>query len=333
MLLDRIDHLYANLSARSDVQYGIRMDDSNTIFLKRQLQAVEARVYRKRYQDIVWSKLLPVQVDQGRGPKFFSYNIIDSMGEAAYIEPGSGSLPPVSLKQDEVIGRYRSFGDKFVWTWDELDAANFAGFALQAELALAARDKWERLLDSTVHFGDDSVGLGGLLSDPSALTEFTVPTTGTGSSKKFVDKTGQLMYDDCIAFLNTASDTTDNAFPATLWALPIAQYNRLAGTNMSQYDSRSVLSAVKQNMEERGIELVVVVCPKLKGVTKGSISNKDVMLCYAYDEEVAVIKLPMPFTMFPMRENDDGNFVVPCWGRNGGVVKRHPKGIIFAQGI
>jgi hypothetical protein len=333
MLLDRIDHLYPSLSGRSEAQYGIRMDDSNTIFLKRQLTAVESKVYRKVYQDIVWSKLLPIQTDQGRGPKFFSFSTIDSTGEASYIEPGAGNLNLVQLTQDEKIGKYRTFGLKFQWTWDELDAANFAGFALQAELAIAARDKWERLLDQTVHFGDDSVGLGGLLSDPSELTEFVVPTTGTGSSKKFADKTGALMYDDCINFLNTASDTTDNAFPATVWDLPVAQFNRLAGTPMSQYDTRSVLKAVKENMEERGIELTINVCPKLKGVSKGSISNKDVMLCYAFSEEVAATKLPMPFTMFPMRESEEGNFVVPCWGRNGGVVKRHPKGIIYAAGI
>lgn len=337
MFLDRIDHILPSLSTRSDVSRGVRLDDSNTIFLKRQLQAVESRVYRKVYQDIVWSKLLPIQADQGRGPKSFSYNIIDSTGEASYIEPGAGNLNLVQLSQDEVIGKYRSFGVKFQWTWDELDAANFAGFALQSELAIAARDKWERLLDTTVHFGDSSVGLGGLLSDPSELTEYTIVEGATGADsaakKLFSNQTGQELYNNCVSFLNKASDTTDNAFPATTWDLPVTQYNRLVSLNMSQYDSRSVMTAVMENFAKRGIELKVNVCPKLKNVTVGSISAKNVMLCYAFDEEVAAIKLPMPFTMFPMRETEDGNFAVPCWGRNGGVVKRHPKAIVYAAGI
>lgn len=338
MLLDRLDSkTLDSLSARSEAQYGMRMDDSNTIFLKRQLLAVESRVYRKVYQDIMWSKLLPIQVDQGRGPKTFSYNILDSTGVASYTEPGAGNLNTVQLTQGEVTGKYRSFGIKFHWTWDELDAANFAGFALTTELAIAARDKWERLLDETVHFGDDTVGLGGLLSNPDELTEYVIVEGAQGANsdakKLFANQTGQELYNNCINFLNKASDATENAFPATVLDLPIAQFNRLAGTNMSQYDSRSVLKAVKENLEERGIELVVNVCQRLKGVSKGSIVNKDVMLCYAFNEEVAAIKLPMPFTMFPMRENEDGNFTVPCWGRNGGVVKRHPKAIVYAKGI
>lgn len=333
MYLDRIDHnLLAAMSVYSEANRGIRLDDDNTIFLKRQLLAVETRVYSKKYPDLAWSQMLPIQTDKGRGPKHFSYVFTDHTGTAKFMEPGAGNLPLVGLKHDEVIGQYRSFGDKFILTWDDIDAANFANIPLQTELAMAARHVWEILANDTSHFGNSALKLDGLLSDPSVLTAYSLPN-GAAGTKTFITKTGQEVYQDIVNAIDLVSNTTENAFLGAMVMLPTAQFNCCSSINMSIYDSRSPMVAVQQNMEKRGRNIQFLCDPKLKAVTQGSISNKDVMIVHPNDEEVAAIKLPMRFTMFPMRENEDGNFAVPCWGRTGGVVLRHPAAIVYAAGI
>lgn len=335
MLLDRIDNILPSLSLYVERHRGVRLDSSNTIFLKRQLQAVEARVYRKKYPDLVWRQLLPIQSDQGRGPKTYSYQTSEHQGEAAFAEPGTDGLPTVSLKNDEVIGHYRSYGTKYIYSWDELDAANFAGYALNAELGMAARHAFEILSNTTVHLGHAGLKLQGLISDLSLLTEYTIVNDGTGSSKKWKDKTGAQIFRDLMALITQTGKTTANAFKANCIALPIEQAYIMMEKKMSEYDQRTVFEAFTKAYDElakkMGLpELKIVIDPALAAAGP---NNKSLILAYPYDEEVAAIKLPMDFTMFTMREDDDGNFKVPCWGRTGGVVLRHPKAIVYGVDI
>jgi hypothetical protein len=340
MFIDRIDHLFGALSANPElIKRGIRLDASNTIYLKRELQAVEARIYRKRYPDLVWRKLLPIQSDQGRGPKTFSYSFTDYKGNAAFAEPGTDGLPTVSLTKDEVIGKYRSFGDKFFYSWDELDAANFSGFALSAELGMAAREAWERLANTTTHRGHAALQLDGFISDLSKLTAYTIPASGSGNSdalkKKWANKTGALIFADLMGMITQTGKTTLNAFKSNALALPVDQSYLMMERKMSEYDQRTVFEAFSQAYDEiakkMGLpDLRLTVDPDLAGAGP---DGTDLILAYPYDEEVAAIKLPMDFTMFSMVPTEDGNFSVPCWGRTGGVVLRHGKAITYGAGI
>lgn len=339
MLLDRIDHLAPQLISRAAMN-GFKMDSSNfdaaqpTIFLKRQLLHVEQRVYRRKYSKLVYRQLFPVQTDGGRGPKNFAYNFMDYKGEAKFMEPGkSGDLPTVSLTQDEVIGKYRSFGTSFEYSWDELDAAQYAGFALQSELGMAAREVFERLANTTTHKGNAALKLDGFLVDLSRFTAATVSTSGTGSTdaekRLWKNKSSQVIFQEFMAGLLGSHTATDMAFTANYCTLPVEQFTLLIQRAMSEYDTRSILQAVKEAAEKAGIDLTIVPNSEMKGADNG----KDVAMFYPYDEEVAAIKIPMPFTMFPMVPTKDGNFSVPCWGRTGGMVIKHPKAFTYLTGI
>lgn len=340
MLLDRIDHLYDKLSLHpTAVQRDFRFDSSNTIYLKRQLMAVEARVYRKKYANLVWRSLFPIQTDQGRGPKTFSYNFLDHNGEAKFAEPGTDGLPTVSLTRDEVIGKYRSFGTKFIYSWDELDAANFEGFLLNAELGMAARDVWERLANTTIHSGYSPLNLVGILSDLSLLTPYTIPASGTGGTdalkRKWANKTGELIFEDLMGMAVNTGKVTKGIFNANAIALPTEQGYLMMERKMNEFDQRTVFEAFTDAYDKLAQKmnlppLKLTIDPDLEGAGP---DDTDLILSYPFDEEVVATKLPMDFTMFTMVPTEDGNFAVPCWGRTGGIVLRHGKAVNYGAGI
>jgi len=301
-------------------------------FVLEQGRNVEASVFEKRYPTYNYADVVPV-VTEGNpwaiGTQFFT---VDTTGEAKVISGAANDLPFVSATQDTGSHDFWMIGAGWEWTLEEVNQASLYRTNLNATKAVSAGDAVERLLYNTAMTGETIKNATGFVN-ASGVTATDVAASGSGSSKFWTAKTGDLMVDDVNDLLSTVRESTGEVEYADTVALPPAAFRLLATTRVDTDKNKSALTLLQESniyTAETGQPLKIVQC---RALTTASGDSGGRMVAYRYDPEVVRFHLPMVKTMLPPRQKGLMAWESGVYARTGGVEVRLPGAMAYGDEI
>lgn len=309
--------LAEQINARSDAKD--RLDAGEVAVLGKALEDMRSRVYEDDYTLIKARQFIPVSNDVDPGAETFAYEEQAHVGEAKIISNYSDDPPSAEVESRKVILPIVGVGGSYHYSLMDLRRAAKAGTPLTARKARAARDVWERRLDSIAASGAGDQNVGGFINSTNVTAANAATGTWSGATP------AQIVADvnGASAAMITASD--ENFEPNTL-LVPTAQFLILAQTRMSADNSESIRQAILgSNPWLTDIQPWNV----LAGAGAGST---DRAVLYRKDPGVCELIIPQDFEVLPPQA-DNFAFKVLTHGRTGGTAVYKPLGMRYMDAI
>lgn len=311
---------HANLAARVAEALGWRQDAHETAVLTRQLDFVQAEVYRVEYADLKSELFIPVKSDVPVGAKQWFYRVWDKVGIAKIIHDYANDFERVDILAREVGQKIVDVGDYYEYSIRDLEHAAFANVPLDAELGLAVREAIELAFDNIAAKGDAATGLPGFVNHENVPVvtlpngDWQDPTTTA------LEVLEDMRYLASRPFINTMQKRS-----ADTMLLDTESYEYVAGTPVSSLNpDRTILDVFLAT--QRHIRNV-------DSWTKLDTANPDGgprIMVYQRDPRVVQLQIPERFRQLPMQELG-AVFRTHCLGRIGGTSWRIPLAGAYAD--
>ncbi len=303
-----------------------RLDEQDTIFFERELEAVKEQTYDVKFPRLRFAEgdLIPISFEAGPGARSITYETFTMLGIAKVISDYADDLPRGDVKGKETTVNVRDLGSSFGWNVREIKSARRTGKALEARKSQAARRAIFQLLDKIAAFGDPETGLQGLLTHPN-ITEVVVPADGTGSSTKFQDKDPDKILRDLNAIPTAIIDSTNGVESPNTMLMPHAQFELISNTPRSSHSDVSIKEWFLRNNEH-----IKEILPVVK--MKGAESGDDVIVCYEKNPQTMTLEIPDPFEILD-GEQRGLEVLFPAIMSTGGVIVYYPLSVAKAVGV
>ena len=299
------------------------LDSAETMFFQRELEQVKAKSYDVLEVPLKAFELIPVDSTTAPGARTVTYEQYDSTGIAKIISNYADDLPTADVKGKEFHSTIKSIGNSYVYSKDDIRAAQFAGKPLNQRKANAAVEAHKQLMNKLAFFGDAKYGIQGLLTNsniPSAPVAAGAATTLTWATK-----TPDEILKDLNSAVSDMLDLTKGVEVPNTIVMPIAQYNYIATTARSANSDTTILEFFKGN--NPGIE--VMWATELKGAFAG---GTDGFIVYNRNPDKLWMEIPMMVTMSPAQERGLA-YTVSVESKFGGVIIPYPLSVSFRRGI
>lgn len=303
-----------------------RQDADESIFFARDLEHKESTVYAKKYPNLKFRELFPVDNQGGPGVLTITYKMLDRVGTAQIISDYAKDFPRVNLSAKEYTAPVKGIGNSAVYSQREVDAAMHAGVNLDGEMLATARESYEKGLDQIASdgtLGGKQTGLLGFNSNPNIPV--IAPTVSSGSGDDtWPNKTAdEIIADVNLVCVTVVQQSKDSHAVNTIALSPerheILKRIRLPGTAV---DLLTYLGSVLE-----GVQFV-----RWSKMATAGIGGVQRLAAYQRDPEVVSFREPMPFKIYPIQQRML-EYAYPCEGRAGGVVVRYPLACVFMDGI
>ncbi|QAX92284.1 major head protein [Pantoea phage vB_PagM_LIET2] len=297
----------------------VRLDEAESIFLARELDALRARVFEAEFPGLNALQIFPVQSEAASWQKTFTYGLMSEFGIAKIVSDYADDIPMVGVMgQWETCTIYR-IADAYQFSLDEIRAAQALGKNLNGRLALAARRGCDAKINELAFKGDAAYNIVGLFNHPnltwvSASLSWTAGGSGkTGSAAAFDDLV------KAIGIVNTVTKGLHNAnrivIPPSMTTVLTAQ---LPNTSISY---KSFLLQEYPNM-------AIYTAQELEAGPGG----KPCAIVFEYDADSLAIELSQPFEQMPAVWN---NFhaKVACSARTAGLIVYKPQTTVIITSL
>jgi hypothetical protein len=304
-----------------------RLDANETAFLERQLVQVKRKSYDVKYKALRAASLIPVNTETPSGTKYIDWTSFSRIGQAKIISNYSKDFPRTDIAVEEKRAYVKGIGDSFGYNIPEIRAAANANppLPLNQKRANNAMDIVNRKIDDIAWSGDTEYKLQGFIDFPG-IQEYTVPADGTGSSKKWIDKTPDQIVRDVSGLFTTVISGTNRVEEPDSLLLPSDQFEYINSTRMTDGDSTTIMQFImKNNVHVKAIEWVL----ELEGAGAGST---DRMMAYPRDPDIVELNIPQPVEMFEA-DKEGMEYVVPVHAETAGIICFYPLAIAFGDGI
>jgi hypothetical protein len=301
-----------------------RLDAGETVMLARQLLYVKSAMIEISYPMLRAREVLPVDYEVPTGAESFSVVEWDQVGKAKLVTNYADDLPRVDVKAAETIRKIYSFGDSFAWSIQDLRRVAMGQVDLSTKKLRAAREVFERMVETLASVGDATLGLEGLLKASN------VPVVALANAGTWATKIGAGNADHVIAdvnkLINSIPTTTNAAHSATTVQMDINSHALISTTARSTTTDTTILQFLKAN--HPGVTFEAWFPCGLANAT----NNGPRLVAYQKDDIVAGLVIPQDFETFPPQERNLA-WVMNCHGRCGGVAVNKPKAIAYMDGI
>jgi len=302
-------------------------------FAQSNLSYIEQGVYRTRYPTFDYARHLKVDTEGNQWQASSTWYAMDTTGEAKFISGQSTDIPFVAMTRTQYNAPVYMVGSGWTWNIEELNQAAIAGVNISAELPATSRRVTERKLYDIAITGGGEKNLTGLIND-AAVTSYTVPNTGTGSSTFWSTKTPDQILFDVNTLLGGIPTATNNVEYADTLRLPPSAFRYISSTRLgTNGDSITILEFLRRNniyTAETQQPLDIGTIQELETI---GASGDGRMIAYRNSEEVVRFKLPMPFTILPVRSRSILSYESAGIARTGGTQIRLPGAIRYADRI
>ena len=301
-----------------------RLDADDAIFFKRQLEAVKGRTYDQKLADLKYAQFLPVNADTPAGATEITWRSFSGYGFAKIIADYAKDFPRTDIGGTEHTVKVKDLGSSYAYSIREIQRAAMAGLALEARRASMARRAIEEKLNTIAWSGDTTANIQGFLNYPGATT-YTVPATGTGTTKTWSTKTGAQILTDLFGICNAVIEGTYGKEVPNQILLPLAQYNLIKQTRVSDYSDTTVYEFFTKNMPGVAIDWL----KELDGAGTGSTG---LFVAYVKDSDHVTFEVPNAFEQLE-EEKEGMEYKVPCWASTAGVIVYYAASVCFGAGI
>lgn len=302
----------------------IKLDAVESVFFKRQLEAIDAKVYETMYPAYKARSLLPTQGGVDPTDRVYTYRMSNSVGFAKFIANAGDDLPRATANATESSQLIKRLGVSYGYSVYDIRAAARSGIALDAMEAMAARRAIEEKVDAILSLGDVSHGLTGLLGIASGTTSFTPSTKGLGGLT-WANATGDEMAADVIGIVSAIVAATKGAFNRFKVVVPIEQFNLLQSKRLSGNGERTALQFAQASAFVESIE------PWYRCDGAGA-GGTDRMCAFASQPDVVSALVPEEFMLHAPQERNL-ELVRLATAACGGVIARYPVAIAYGDGI
>lgn len=305
-----------------------RMDAGESLFLERQLEAVEARLYEYKLRELKYRALIPISNRDGPGANTITYYMYTKVGLAKVIANPADDLPRSDVYATRHTQAVHVIATSFGYSTQDLRRAMFAAVPLEMQKVDAARRAVREEESKITWTGESAHGIIGLLGNTN-ITNTQAPLNGGATSRLWSAKTADEILADVLLMVTTIRSLTKGVHQANTLLLPITQYNKLAGTPRSTYSDTTLLKFIQQENNVYGLNLVDWLPGELDTSGTGSSAQA---LAYERDPEVLELRIPLEMVTHPPQFRNL-EFVVPVEAENGGVVVRYPLACMKLYGI
>jgi len=307
----------------------------NSIFFRDQLEYVMNLVVKEEFPDLMMSNgmLVPITNQVDYRAETFSYTLMTAVGEAKILSNGAQDVPLVNNYVQKKMGIIRTLVDGYEITLEDLEAAQYAGVNISAELAITARRVIEEGLDRLGYVGAAENGLLGLFNLPNVTRE-TAPNNGNSNggtnSTRWIHKTADQLYLEITSFLTRMRQATRSIEKPEILLIPQAQYDRISELVFPANTDNTLLKFIleTQRANPSGIK-EILPCEMLSGAGTG---GSDLMIAYQKNVNKIRYEIPLDFEQRPPQEVTFSNRVV-CRARTGGIVPLKFMSIRMYEGL
>ena len=296
-----------------------RLDAGETAMLEQQLEQMRATVMEVKYEDLRARRFLPVANDINTGAEFFSYTQTDEVGEAKIIRNYSDDPPAVEVNAEKITHSIVSLGDSYYYSLQDMRRAAFAGVPLDARKARAARNAFERGIDTLAATGSAQDNIVGFLTS-------TAPDITTPVGAVWAGLAADLILNDMNKLVSEMIiDSKEAYYPDTV-LLPTAQYVQISQKRLSADSQDTVLTAfMRANPFIRTVE-------SWNKLATAAVGGGARGVAYKRDPEVLELVIPQEFEVLPPQPKNYA-FNVLAHGRTAGCAIYRPLGIRFIDDI
>lgn len=318
----RIDSIVAAIDAAHPSLR--RLDAGETAQLARSLLYVKAQSIDVVYPNLRARELLPVDSSVPAGAESYSVISWDQVGKAKLITNYADDLPSVDAFASETIRKVYGFGDKYSWSVQDLRRVAMGLALLDTKRQMAAREAFERLLETLGSVGDTTLGLEGILKAAN------VPIVALANAGTWATKIAAANYDQVIAdvnkLLNSIPVATNGTEDADTCVMDISNFALISTTARSSTTDTTILEFLKANHPG------VTFSAWYPCGTADAANTGPRMAAFRKTNTTAELVIPQDFIEHSPQERNLA-FVVNCEGRCGGVAVHKPKGIAYMDGI
>lgn len=296
----------------------LRQDAGESLFLERQLEAVETRLYEKKLRELRYRQFIPITNVAGAGASTITYYLYTKVGMAKIIANPADDLPRSDVFAERQTMNVHNEGTSFGYSTRDLRQAVFAGVPLETFKADAARRGIHELENTLAWNGDSDHGIVGLLANPNIPTvqaPVKVSTTrswATSTPDEIISDIGTLL-------VSGIRQATRGVHQPNVLLMPQAQYDIISLLPRSTASDITVLEWLTKPGNSFGLSRIDWLF-ELEGAGTG---GSDMALCYELDDEVLQMHIPMEMQMLPPQARDM-EFIIPVEAEVAGVVVRYP---------
>lgn len=301
-------------------------------FLVGQIAYIETTVYQRRYPDIQYPSLIPIDSSAGEWAQSIIYYSADSAGEADWFSHLATDMNLADVSMEQFSKGIEMGGIGYSYTLQELNIAQQLNRPLTADKGNAARRRYEEFVDRKALRGDTAKGWEGLINN-SNVTRVDAANDGTGPSRLWSTKTGdQILRDinDVLSAVWTESNTVELAdtllLGPTRW---IALGTRRLGSNTDTSIWEYIMKNNAYTMKT-GLPLTIRSVLGLDTAGSGSTSR---MVAYMRDPDVVKMHIPMRHRFLNIWQRGPMRFDVPGIFRLGQLEIRRPGAVRYVDGI
>jgi hypothetical protein len=296
----------------------LHTDAGESLFLERQLEAVETRLYEQKLRELRYRKFIPITGVAGAGAATITYYLYTKVGMAKIIANPSDDLPRSDVYATRHTMNVHNEGTSFGYSTSDLRQAVFAGVPLDTMKADAARRGIHELENTLAWTGDSDHGIVGFLANPNIPT-VQAPQNAGATSRAWADKTADEQINDVRLLTSGIRTATRGVHEGNVLLVPQAQYDIMANTPRSTHSDTTVLQFITNPGNSFGLSTVDWLF-ELEGAGTG---GSDMALCYELDDEVLQMHIPMEMQMLPPQARNM-EFIIPVEAEVAGVVVRYP---------
>ncbi len=300
-----------------------RADANESIFFARDLEYQERRVYEKKYPEIRFRQLFPVNNEGGPAALFVTYKMLDKTGIAQVISDYAQDLPRVNLSAVEVTKQAFSVADSAVYSQREVDAAMATGTSLDSSLLSLMREAYERKLDEIASSGHARSGLEGFNTNLN-IPVLAPTTSASAGDDTWANKTADEIIADFSYCYNSIITNSAGVHRANT---VIMSPERMA--LLDQMRITSTADTLRSYLEKafRGVQFL-----DWTRMSTASAAGAQRMAMGQRDSEILEFREPMPFRIYPL-ERSGLKYTYTGEGRTAGMVIRFPLAWVFLDGI
>lgn len=312
---------------RNDKGEVFHMDSGESMFLERQLESVESRLYEKKLRLLKYRQLLPVSNRDNPGAQNVTYYMYTKVGMAKIISNPADDLPRADVFAKRFTANVHSIGTSFGYSTQDLRAAMMNNTPLDSMKAASAQRAIREEENQLAWFGDSNYGLPGFLTNAN-IPNVQAPLNAGLTSRTWLLKTPDEIIADVSSMVAGIRSNTKGVHQGNVLLLPIDQYTHISTTPRSANTDTTILEFIMKPNNAFGITKIDWL-NELVGAGTGAT---DMAVLYELDDEVVEVRIPMEMTMLPP-QMDGLMFDIPVEARNGGVVVRYPLACTFLYGI
>lgn len=283
-----------------------------SIFFARQLDYIKAKVYERKYPDMMATVLVPDATDVPEWAETITVQTYDMVGMAKIIANYADDLPRADVRGTEITVRVKTVGDSYGYSVNELRASRATGAGLDSRKAEAARRAIEIKLNNIRLVGDSDYGLSGLFNNPNIPT-IVLPNTAAWSGL-----TGEQIMTNLNHIVVSYRIQNFGQHTANILALSPNAY-LAAGTKYLNNTGTTPVTVLEWFRKlNPGIAIENIY--ELAGA---GASARDLGFFYENNTDNMSHEYVMPFTQLPP-EARNLEFVVNCIARTAGVQVWYP---------